>query len=680
MHGTNMKGFRNRLLDHMSLERPALRNLVEWAETQEGSLPTTLPASTDAIMTTLTDVDRSRTALFSVICSKLGDKMGVWRKKANGDGLELWRALYWEYKGASKEVMAIKRDQFQNPTRVKSVEALGGGVLDAWEILGRECGDDLPEDWKITALDRLIPESAITQMETQGVDGFGKRMAFLRRQISRVRNNTCAQHAAGRKGPVPMDVSTVNKKEEEDGDKSWPEAEDQMAELWQCMSFLKGKGKGKATAWKGGGKGGGAKGAWTPGGKKGGGKKGGGRDGGGKKGEGKGGKGGEQFDGCCFYCGTYGHRLNQCKKKDRDVANGVNAVGGEGGDTAEDGGEEQWEEDHEEGDEATGEYAWPLYNVTPTPTPEETSRGETRCLGNNICPLSTPDAETSMRCEVCRRYAKVPFRSCQYCGATPSFNHGGCCPQKPIAECPRKPRARTLGDWMVQGPGKKSWARKEGISALSPVATVALQCSTGAGKVRFASTTDIKEVKEIEDATVSPILKTASKPVAQVQKGKEWDGLQKIEALVDSGAFDHVIGKSCVANYPIRPGKAKGSKYTVGSGHEIENQGEQPMIMKSQEGVKRRFVWQVTDVNRPILSVSRLTEDGDDVRFWKNRKGGRIICGQTGQEMRFRSKHGVYVLDLWVMNNPDGNAPPGIKQGVLKRGPSKAEGFTRQGR
>ena len=39
-----------------------------------------------------------------------------------------------------------------------------------------------------------------------------------------------------------------------------------------------------------------------------------------KGGKGKEGKGG--FQGNCLHCGAWGHRLNECRKKDADVAKG----------------------------------------------------------------------------------------------------------------------------------------------------------------------------------------------------------------------------------------------------------------------------------------------------------------------------------------------------------------------
>ena len=51
---------------------------------------------------------------------------------------------------------------------------------------------------------------------------------------------------------------------------------------------------------------------------------------GGKGGKGDKGKGDAQFDGVCYYCGKYGHRTNQCRKKDADMK-GMGKRGYKGG-------------------------------------------------------------------------------------------------------------------------------------------------------------------------------------------------------------------------------------------------------------------------------------------------------------------------------------------------------------
>ena len=37
-------------------------------------------------------------------------------------------------------------------------------------------------------------------------------------------------------------------------------------------------------------------------------------------------------------------------------------------------------------------------------------------------------------CCLCGEFARVPFAKCNYCGETPSYHHGRCCPHKPSGE------------------------------------------------------------------------------------------------------------------------------------------------------------------------------------------------------------------------------------------------------
>ena len=37
-------------------------------------------------------------------------------------------------------------------------------------------------------------------------------------------------------------------------------------------------------------------------------------------------------------------------------------------------------------------------------------------------------------CCICGKFARVPFAKCNYCGDSPSYHHGRCCPWKPPEE------------------------------------------------------------------------------------------------------------------------------------------------------------------------------------------------------------------------------------------------------
>ena len=55
-------------------------------------------------------------------------------------------------------------------------------------------------------------------------------------------------------------------------------------------------------------------------------------------------------------------------------------------------------------------------------------------------------------------------------------------------------------------------------------------------------------------------------------------------------------------------------------------------------------------VPRPILSVIRFVESGNDVVFRQD--GGTIKNRSSGREIQFERKHCVYVLKVWQRTGP----------------------------
>ena len=62
-------------------------------------------------------------------------------------------------------------------------------------------------------------------------------------------------------------------------------------------------------------------------------------------------------------------------------------------------------------------------------------------------------------------------------------------------------------------------------------------------------------------------------------------------------------------------------------------------------------------VSRPILSVIRLAEHGNEDAFRND--GGTIKNLETGRITQIERKHGVYVLRVWLQTNPEA----GIQRG-----------------
>ena len=125
----------------------------------------------------------------------------------------------------------------------------------------------------------------------------------------------------------------------------------------------------------------------------------------------------------------------------------------------------------------------------------------------------------------------------------------------------------------------------------------------------------------------------------------EWE---EIDMAVDSGATETVLGEQMAVTVKIEPGEAsrRGVKYEVADGTLINNQGEKRFQAETTEGIRRKFVAQVTEVNKGLLSVSKLVQSGHRVVF---EKGGSYIEDiDSGEVMKLREAGGMYMLKMWI--------------------------------
>ena len=92
-------------------------------------------------------------------------------------------------------------------------------------------------------------------------------------------------------------------------------------------------------------------------------------------------------------------------------------------------------------------------------------------------------------------------------------------------------------------------------------------------------------------------------------------GYKCVEALIDSGAGECVCGPqhSRSTELKMHPNRVSaGAEHVCADGGRIPNQGE-----KSVNGLSDKLAvkFQVTAVDRPLLSVSKLTKTGHQVRY-----------------------------------------------------------------
>ena len=134
-----------------------------------------------------------------------------------------------------------------------------------------------------------------------------------------------------------------------------------------------------------------------------------------------------------------------------------------------------------------------------------------------------------------------------------------------------------------------------------------------------------------------------------------------IDFTVDSGAAD------TVANGDVAPtcktvsseGSRNGVKYVAAAGKVISNEGEKNVKTQTEEGHLCAIKIQIAQVNKALLSVSKICDAGHEVTF--NKDGGQIVHQSTGQVVKFRRVAGVYRLRVKIMQDVGSGFPrPGM--------------------
>ena len=84
----------------------------------------------------------------------------------------------------------------------------------------------------------------------------------------------------------------------------------------------------------------------------------------------------------------------------------------------------------------------------------------------------------------------------------------------------------------------------------------------------------------------------------------------------------------------------------MATGVTIPNLGEKKFIAAGEKGELRQMKVQVCDVNKALLSVSRMVKAGNRVVF--DPLGSYVQDVQTGECMNLREEGGMYMLKLWA--------------------------------
>ena len=145
---------------------------------------------------------------------------------------------------------------------------------------------------------------------------------------------------------------------------------------------------------------------------------------------------------------------------------------------------------------------------------------------------------------------------------------------------------------------------------------------------------------------LSPLQTIEPESVCAIGEKPEWE---IVEFAVDSGASETVIPENAAKSVRLTPSEAsvRGVMYEVANGERIPNLGEKVLQGYTDgEGLVRQVKAQVCEVNKPLLSVHKLVQAGNNVVF--NSEGAYIEDKTNGERVWLRESGGMYMAKMWI--------------------------------
>jgi hypothetical protein len=126
----------------------------------------------------------------------------------------------------------------------------------------------------------------------------------------------------------------------------------------------------------------------------------------------------------------------------------------------------------------------------------------------------------------------------------------------------------------------------------------------------------------------------------------------EVETTLDTGASAHAADRVDFPGYDVEesPGSRAGQLFGCAGGKSLANEGQITVDMVSPlEGTPIKLCTQVTKVTRPLLSVTKMTEDGRLEVLCRRDKA--LVMDTNGKILAtFNKKHGLYVCLMKVRN------------------------------
>ena len=117
---------------------------------------------------------------------------------------------------------------------------------------------------------------------------------------------------------------------------------------------------------------------------------------------------------------------------------------------------------------------------------------------------------------------------------------------------------------------------------------------------------------------------------------------------VDSGAADHVMPAGWLSFLRVRPsaGSRSGLHYVAANNARLPNQGQSRLKLMSADGVIASILFQIAAINKPLVSVSKLVDEGYEVIF--TLAESYILHREIGKKILMKRERGVFIIDAYA--------------------------------
>ena len=146
-----------------------------------------------------------------------------------------------------------------------------------------------------------------------------------------------------------------------------------------------------------------------------------------------------------------------------------------------------------------------------------------------------------------------------------------------------------------------------------------------------------------------------------------------IVITLDSGCVDHLADMADMPGYACAlepsPGSKRGQAFIVGNGSKVKNKGQVRLQMKTTDGKAQSLnsIFQVAEITRPLMSVSRICDQGLECLFTK--EGAKILTQKGEVVAAFEREGGLYTATMRLKAPRPSDEPSGA--------PGNSSGFAR---